>query len=573
MPNGSILTTNKQCTLHIPTLSTNATSGYILPGLKKHSLISIAKLCDNDCIATFTKKDVTITKNNKSIWKGQRDNTTKLWMLPLPPEHHQVNNVHTMDTVLQQIQYLHACAGYPTKTTWLQAIKNGYFATWPIITYKTVQKYLTEPEPTIKGHINQIKQNTRSTQTLTKKQKEPEATDEAIYTAIHAITDKIYSDQTGRFPVTSSKGNKYVMVLYHYKSNAILVEPIKSRQDSDMIKAYNNLITRITTKHALPTIHYMDNEASINFKANLKTKYQLVPPHTHRRNAAKVAIKTFKQHFIAILAGTHKQFPLHLWCRLLPQAEMTLNMLRPCRYDPTMSAYQAIQGEFNYDTTPLEILGCKAITHEKPHQRKTWAPHAVDGWYIGPAMEHFRCYKVYIPQTQAERITDTLRLIHHNIMIPNIAKQIPMTQLQAIDNLKQMLKENTLTNNNGVQRVKTDPPRKIVACPTPDIVASQPQPTIMSQPEPPHRYPTRYQTNNHFNQVTQSQLEEEVNVVIDEKTGKSLTYRQLIKHPDHAQQWNTSCANELGRLTQGVGNRIKGTNTAFWMTLDSIPPS
>ena len=144
-----------------------------------------------------------------------------------------------------------------------------------------------------------------------------------------------------------------------------------------------------------------------------------------------------------------------------------------------------------------------------------------------------------------------------------------MTQLQAIDNLKQILIEHKLTNNTAVQRVNNETPRKIVACPANHIVESPPQPTICSQTEPPHRYPTRYQ----FNKVTQSQLEEEINVVIDEKTGKSLTYRQLIKHPDHAQKWNTSCANELGRLTQGVGNRIKGTNTAFWMTLDSIPPS
>ena len=61
-----------------------------------------------------------------------------------------------------------------------------------------------------------------------------------------------------------------------------------------------------------------------------------------------------------------------------------------------------MNNEFNYDATPLAMLGCKTITQEKPHQRKTWAPHAVDGWYIGPAMDHFCCYKVYISQTQAE---------------------------------------------------------------------------------------------------------------------------------------------------------------------------
>ena len=173
MPNGTILTTNKQCTLNIPTLTTKATSAYILPGLKKHSLISIEKLCDDDCIATFTKHKVTITKNNQAIWTGDRDNTTNLWILPLT-SNHQVNNVHTLDTVNQQIKYLHACAGYPTKTTWLQAIKNGYFSTWPTITEKTIQKYFTEPEPTIKGHMNQTKQHTRSTQTLTKNTKTTE---------------------------------------------------------------------------------------------------------------------------------------------------------------------------------------------------------------------------------------------------------------------------------------------------------------------------------------------------------------------------------------------------------------
>jgi hypothetical protein len=36
------------------------------------------------------------------------------------------------------------------------------------------------------------------------------------------ITGQIFSDQTGRFPITSSRGNKYIMVVYDYKSNAIL---------------------------------------------------------------------------------------------------------------------------------------------------------------------------------------------------------------------------------------------------------------------------------------------------------------------------------------------------------------
>ncbi len=68
-------------------------------------------------------------------------------------------------------------------------------------------------------------------------------------------------------------------------------------------------------------------------------QYQLVPPHDHRRNIAEKAIKVFKAHFISILCGADKSFPLHLRNRLLGQAEHTLNMLRTSKMTPTVSAY------------------------------------------------------------------------------------------------------------------------------------------------------------------------------------------------------------------------------------------
>ena len=36
------------------------------------------------------------------------------------------------------------------------------------------------------------------------------------------LTSTLYSDQTGRFPITLSRGNKYVMIVYDHDSNAIL---------------------------------------------------------------------------------------------------------------------------------------------------------------------------------------------------------------------------------------------------------------------------------------------------------------------------------------------------------------
>ena len=47
--------------------------------------------------------------------------------------------------------------------------------------------------------------------------------------------ETIYSDQTGAMPTRSQSGNKYIMVMVEIDSNAILVEPMKSRKDAEMI--------------------------------------------------------------------------------------------------------------------------------------------------------------------------------------------------------------------------------------------------------------------------------------------------------------------------------------------------
>ncbi|KAL7476583.1 hypothetical protein ACHAW6_002434 [Cyclotella cf. meneghiniana] len=56
--------------------------------------------------------------------------------------------------------------------------------------------------------------------------------------------------------------------------------------------------------------------------------YQLLPPDMHQRNLAEKSMQTFKDHFVAILSGVDDSFPMHLWDRLLPQAELMVNLLR-----------------------------------------------------------------------------------------------------------------------------------------------------------------------------------------------------------------------------------------------------
>ena len=93
-----------------------------------------------------------------------------------------------------------------------------------------------------------------------------------------------------------------------------------------------------------------------------------MPPHIHQHNSAERAIQTFINHFIAGLASTDPNFPLSNWCRLLPQAELTLNLLRPSRLNPKLSPYAQLEGAFDFNRTPPAPPGTPVIVHEKPTQ-------------------------------------------------------------------------------------------------------------------------------------------------------------------------------------------------------------
>ena len=88
--------------------------------------------------------------------------------------------------------------------------------------------------------------------------------------------------------------------------------------------------------------------------------------------------------------------------------EITLNLLRSSRQHPQLSAYASLEGEFNFIKTPLVPPGCKVISTKCSIVRGNWDPYGVDGYYIGPAEEHYRCYRVYIPSTKRVIVIYTL---------------------------------------------------------------------------------------------------------------------------------------------------------------------
>jgi hypothetical protein len=73
---------------------------------------------------------------------------------------------------------------------------------------------------------------------------------------------------------------------------------------------------------------------------------------------------------------------MNLWDRLLLQTVLTLNLLRQSNVAPTVSAYQFVNGPFDYNKMPLAPMGCTVQIHESSEQRGTWAANSSDGWYL-----------------------------------------------------------------------------------------------------------------------------------------------------------------------------------------------
>ena len=60
-------------------------------------------------------------------------------------------------------------------------------------------------------------------------------------------TSKIYMDLMGKFPHTSSRGNKYLVVLHDHDSNAIVFKLIKTRQSKEILEALRKRENKIAT--------------------------------------------------------------------------------------------------------------------------------------------------------------------------------------------------------------------------------------------------------------------------------------------------------------------------------------
>eukprot|EP00804_Cyclotella_cryptica_P021358 CCRYP_001594-RA/>CCRYP_001594-RA protein AED:0.64 eAED:0.32 QI:0/0/0/0.6/1/1/5/0/975 len=366
----------------------------IVPNLHQ-TLLSGSKFADADYTAVMRQtrslwriplRPVTVNDNTDTLILDSKcglQSTHPRYHVPTPThirEHLQASlqcntdhilNVYELPSIEQSIRYLHAAAGFPTKSTWLAAIRKGNYSTWPLITVKNVHKHFPQSEETQQGHMRNQRQGTRST-----KQALPQAEPRTPLPQLHDIFIRtydthgtLYTDQTGKFPHLSSQGNRYQMILYHVDSNSIWAEPTKNKTEGELILARNRALQRMKACGIQPTRQVLDNEISAAYKLAITASgmtYQLVPPDDHRRNIAEKAIQTWKDHFIAVISGTDAKFPLHLWCQLLPQMERQLCLLRQSNAYPHISSHTHLYGHHDYNAHPFVPWAWKPLSTTNP---------------------------------------------------------------------------------------------------------------------------------------------------------------------------------------------------------------
>ena len=446
-------------------------------------------------------------------------------------------------------------------------------------------------------------------------------------------TGRVFTDQTGPFPVVSIQGIKAVMVMYDYDSNAILIdEGITSRGKTELLRAYTKLIARLSQAGLHPRIQRMDNEVSNIFKTFLQTQnidLELTPAHVHRRNAAERAIRTWKNHFLSGLASLNPRFPLRYWSHLLPQSEMTLNLLRESRINPRLSAYAQLHGTYDFNKNPMAPPGCEIIAFKPPGTRPAWGFHGEKAWYTRPAMNHYRCIHAINANTGHETTVETVQFLPHNFTMPTLTAQ-DLATIAAHDLAKALNKlhkapqqPHPYTDNVGTQlkelaqlfadmaKVPNAPAANIDqaqsapvdshARPLPRVPPIQHIPDradlpLTNTPElapvegamnPQEAFHTANVPKATIKDVTiiaasvgttspHTQLPDPMTqhlacAVFDPDSGKLLEYRQLIRHPKLKHVWLHAAANEFGRLAQGIRD-IPGTDTITFIKASQQVP-
>ena len=69
------------------------------------------------------------------------------------------------------------------------------------------------------------------------------------------------------------------------------------------------------------------------------------------------------------------------------------------------------------------------VAFAPPDKRNIWATHGTLGCYIGPALHHYSCWKIYVTKTAATRMRDKVKFIPKKFKMPILSSSDTATQV------------------------------------------------------------------------------------------------------------------------------------------------
>eukprot|EP00804_Cyclotella_cryptica_P014354 CCRYP_015562-RA/>CCRYP_015562-RA protein AED:0.34 eAED:0.35 QI:0/0/0/1/1/1/3/0/445 len=279
----------------------------------------------------------------------------------------------------------------------------------------------------------------------------------------------------------------------------------------------------------------------------------------NRTNIAERAICTWKNHFVAIRTGAPSTYRLSNWCKDLEQTDITLNMLCLCTTNPLLSAYEAIEGMFSFDRTPMAPIGTEVMIHIKPNRHQTWGYLAIRACLLDPAITH------------TDRIT---KATQHLIRTIDGQSDAPADELRAIQNLRDLITRATQNQSDTVPINEPNPTFHNDAPPSfaptlSNLVSPDPSPLVAPDhisPQPLHTAP-HARVPNH--RPTVIPLEEhKYEPATDQEPQYNLRSRP---HTVLSAIAMTGEANARGMIVSAVIDNRTGTKTMQYIRKCDIP--
>ena len=479
LPNKQVITSSHSGQLIIPLLPKYNFKVYIFPDIEM-PLLSVNDLTERQLQVTFTHTQLIITDHNKiTLLTLPRESI--LWTMPLHAPTESANHVTStqvtgFDDTACHLNSTQAMANAafeiptgnlkalclfwqrsfccPSKSTFVKACDwlEPTFQKYGLSKSLLQKHWVSTPEEQF-AHLDRTRQNLRSTNPTSAIS--PLASPPGlslppkrnIIFAPYQPTHTNSSDGTGNF----MHFQFYFLVMLNKDTNIIHAVMAYNHTAKEYVRAYNEGLEYFAQYGVKPNFEIMDNILAAEIADNLSQQnitVQLVPPANHRTLPAEKAIRTFKNHLNGCLNTTSTLFPLKMVKFLLPHMLKTLNMLRQCKSNPGISAYEGLTGKpYDYNAHPFYPPGCRAIVLDDKDIRGSFANHGREYFWVNSADKHYRCGEFINSGSTVPRISDSAKFLPD---MPPVEKWQVLPRIIFNHTIEQQISDLTTTHGQNL---------------------------------------------------------------------------------------------------------------------------